>query len=1064
MSGSYLNSLRQVRPTMNLRCSYTVVCLTLVMSSALPAEVRDRAVVSLNFDGDNPSADSAKSGKVPDAVTLTNGLATIASAFVPGSAGRSAMAEPSAKQQIVIAHSEDLNRPEAVTVSGFFASLHPLNDATFHGLFAKRKLGSGTNGDITNYGINYQPSSDTLQLYVNDGTTGYKVVIFSLQSALGYRRRVHLSAIWTTGDAPGADADTDADDVRMRLYVNGQPLTPKAGNGGIIDGTSGWAVDTGLGKCVNDTPVTIGSSFTDGELTRLICDDIHIFAEALSDEDAKSLFAEVAGAAAAEISAEKSGGTDATPAGPNIVRLSPHAAEIGKTTRITVTGERLAGARLKPEIAGVTAVPVEGGNEQNALFDVAVDATVVPGRYLARCVTRTGVSSALIMTVDRVPVAAETAFSETTPATAFPVSISGLISGTEQKRLWFQGKAGQKIVAEVEARRIGSKLDPVVEIRSQAGAPLAIQWQQSELSGDARTAVVLPTDGIYYAEVHDLQFQAPGGSPWRLLVGDLPPSAISYPNSLSTGDSGIRVATKDGISEPVTVRKVNGRLTVAAGTPVLPLPRLEAVAGAVVTEPVDGAFAADPLDATFATAPFPALTLNGRIVAAKEVDAINLKVTAGQTLHFSLAARQVGSPLRAQLSLWNGDAAVAQNDGESGATDPAFSYTVPEKVAQLQLRVRDLNGKGAADGVYRVQVSRTDRQAFILTTKDAGVRLPANGSVPIRLNVIRQSPSFRYTGPIHLTATGAKGITVVPEVIPASEQNQQVLLMMTRTSQSDAETMASGQSIVLEGRAEGAEPAFASNVRVELDGTPQSGLTTPGEMITAGAADSVPATLVLETAPPILFRGLPATLAMRVIPVSPVIPPLVRFEMITTEAQRREDPNKPDSPLKPMVSLDAFQFGRVSQGQFPLTVRVPLDTPSNAIDAVVAAEFVNQPLAASSGANAWSAPIAFFVENAVSVVRPADPVSTPKNAKVAISGSIQRHPLYRSAVSVSLEGLPAGFQAATVQVPADQTAFTVEVMVPEAAAAGEVANVSLKIDDGTGNRLLPPQPVRIVVQ
>ncbi|MBL8809380.1 MAG: hypothetical protein JNM43_04305 [Planctomycetaceae bacterium] len=1049
---------------MNLRCLSVAFLAAFFLSSGLHAEVRDRAVVSLTFDGENPAADSAKTGKVPDAVTLTNGLSRIASAFVPGSAGNSVIADPAAKQQIVVAHSEDLNRPEAVTVSGFFASLHPLNDPTFHGLFAKRKPASGTNGDVTNYGINYQPSSDTLQLYVNDGATGYKVAVFSLQSALGYRRRVHLTATWAAGDAPGSDADADADDVRMRLFVNGVALTPKSVSAGVVDGTAGWAVDASLAKCVNDTPVTIASSFADGELTRLICDDIHIFAEALSDEDAKALFAEVAGASAAEISAEQSGGTDATPAAPNIVRLSPHAAEIGKTSRIAVAGERLAGARLKTEVAGVTAVPVEGGNDQTALFDVTVDASVVPGRYLARCVTPAGVSNALILTVDRVPVAAEGAYPETAPAATFPVSISGVISGTEQKRLWFQGKAGQKVVAEVEARRIGSKLDPVVEIRSQAGAPLAIQWQQSELSGDARTAVVLPADGIYYAEVHDLQFQSPGGSPWRLLVGDLPPSAISFPNSLSTGDSGIRVATKDGISEPVTVRRMNGRLTVAAGNAVLPLPRLEPVAGVVVTEPVDATFAADPLDATFATAPFPALTLNGRIVAAKEVDAINLKVTAGQTLYVSLAARQLGSPLRAHLSLWNGDALVAQNDGESGANDPAFSYAVPEKVAQLQLRVRDLNGKGAADAVYRLQVSRTDRQAFVLTTKDAGVRLPANGSVPIRLNVVRQSPSFRYTGPIHLTATGAKGITIVPDVIPASEQNQQVLLMMTRTSQSDAETMAAGQSIVLEGRAEGAEPAFTTNVRVEVDGTSQASLTSPGEMITAGAADSVPATLVLDAVPPILFRGTTATLPMRVIPVSPVIPPLVRFEMITTEAARREDPNKPDSPLKPMVSLDAFQFGRVSQGQFSLTVRVPLDTPTNFIDAVIAGEFVNQPLAASSGTKAWSAPIAFSVDNAVNVVRSADPITTPKNTKVAIAGSIQRHPLYRGPVTVSVEGLPAGYQATVAQVPADQTAFSIELTVPEAAAAGEVPNVSLKVDDGAGSRLLPPQPVRIVVQ
>ncbi len=1048
---------------MNLRCSiFLALALSSTCEQAL-ADIRDRAVLSLNFDSDQGAADSAKAGKVPDAVTLMNAPSRTASAFVPGSAGHSLLLDLGAKQQIVIAHSEDMNRPDAVTVSGFFASLHPLNDATFHGLFAKRKPASGSNGDITNYGINYQPSSDTLQLYVNDGTAGYRVAIFSLQSALGYRRRVHIAATWAAGDAPGNDADTDADDVRMRLFVNGVPQTPKSVGSGFVDGTAAWTTDVSLTKCVNDTPVTIGSSFADGELTRLICDEIHVFGEALSDEDARSLFAEVAGPAAAEITAEQSGGTDATPVGPALARLSPHAAEIGRTTRIAVAGERLSGARLKPEIAGVTAVPVDGGNDQMALFDVTVDASVVPGRYLARCVTRAGVSNSLIMTIDRVPNAAESVFTEAAPATALPVSVSGVISGTEQKRLWFQGKAGQKIVAEVEARRIGSKLDPVVEIRTQAGAPLAIQWQQSELSGDARTAVVLPADGLYYAEVHDLQFQAAGGSPWRLLVGDLPPSSISFPNSLTAAESGLRVAARDAISEPVTLKKVNGRLTVTAGTPVLALPRLEPVVGVVVTEPVDAAFPAEPVDASFVTAPFPALILNGRIAASKEVDAINLKVTAGQTLYFSLSARQLGSPLRAHLSLWNGDALVAQNDGESGATDPVFSYTIPENVAQLQVRVRDLNGKGAADGVYRLQVSRTDRQAFIMTTKDAGVRLPANGSVPIRLNVVRQSPTFRYTGPIHLSASGARGITIVPDVIPASEQNQQVILMMTRTSVGDSESMAAGQGIVLEGRAEGAEPAFATNVRVELEGTASLSLTTPGEMIIAGAADSVPATVVLESAPPILFRGIPATLPVRVIPVAPTIPPIVRFEMITTEAQRREDPNKPDSPLKPLVGLDAFQFGRIAEGLFPLTVRVPMDTPATVIDAVVSAEFVSQPLAASSGSKAWSAPVVFSVENAVAVVRSADPVATPKNARVSITGTLQRHPLYRDGFTVSLEGLPAGFQAAPTAVPADQSAFSIEVTVPEA-AAGEVPNVSLKIDDLKGNRLLPPQPVRIVVQ
>jgi len=49
-------------------------------------------------------------------------------------------------------------------------------------------------------------------------------------------------------------------------------------------------------------------------------------------------------------------------------------------------------------------------------------------------------------------------------------------------------------------------------------------------------------------------------------------------------------------------------------------------------------------------------------------------------------------------------------------------------------------------------------------------------------------------------------------------------------------------------------------------------------------------------------------------------------------------------------------------------------------------------------------------------------------------------------------------------VHSDQSAFSIELTVPETAAAGEVPNVSLKVDDVSGSRLLPPQPVRIVVQ
>lgn len=1028
------------------------------------AQVRDRAVVSLNFD-DAPAvvttaADSGKAGKVADAVSFATSPTRISSAFVTGSAGYSLFIDGTKQQVLSIANSEDISQPNAVTVSGLFASLHALNDGGTFGLFAKRKVGAG---DPTNYGINFQPAADNFQVYLNDAT-GYKVVNFSVKGAIGYRRRVHLTVSLDQGDAPGADADADADDVRIRLFINGVPLAPARASGGFVEGNVGWLQDVMLAKCVSDTPLLIGSSFANGEMMKLICDEVHVFAEALTDEDAKSLFAEVAGAAAAEIAADQGSAGDGAKPLPQIAGVAPHSAEIGKTTRMVLAGQNLENAKLHTDIKGLTVAVAEGGNAGQAVIDVTADATVVPGRYLVRCVTPAGVSNPVIITLDRITTQPEGTFTEANPAATFPIASSGLISGAEQKRVWFRGTANQKIIAEVESRRVGSMLDPVIEIRSQAGTPLAIQWQQSDLRGDARAAVVLPADGLYFAEVHDLQFRAPGGSPWRLLLGDLPPSSLAFPATVAAAATSLRTVGSDAVSEAVSVKTAAGQVAVDAGSPILALPPLKTEAGTLILEPVDGTYAATAIDTTFIVAPFPALLVSGRITAAKEVDTLLLTVTPGQTLHFAVAARELASPLRPYLAVLNGDAIVAQNDGETGAADPALDFKVPDAVTQLKVQIKDVNGKGSPNSTYRLLVSRTDRQAFQISTRDGALRLPLNGSVPLRLSVVRQSRSFRYTGPIRLAIKGIVGASIVPESIAASEQNQQVLVMVTRSTSGDANALAAGQSILVEARAEGAEPVFTTAATVEVDNLQTESLTLPETSLVAGPADSVPATMLLDQVPPVLFRGIPATISVRVIPLTEQVPAYARFEMTTTEVARREDPNNPTSPLKPQVSLDDFQFGPTSQGVFPLTVRVPADTPSSTIDTVISADFVPQPLAAASGSRSWTAPLVLAVDDAVLVNAPAEPAKGTKATTVNITGTIRRHPFFNEAVTVVLDGLPQGYTAAPVAVAADQAAFALAITVPESAAPGEVPNLSVRVQHANGATISKPVAVKLIVE
>lgn len=1026
------------------------------------ADVRDKAVVSVTFD-DLPdtaaatTADSAKTGKVADVVSLTQAPSRIPSAFVAASTGASLLLNPALKQQIVIANSEDVSRPDAVTVSGFFANLEPGNSAAFHGLFAKRHPTANT----TNYGINFNSASDVFQVYVNDGTA-YKVVNYSVKKTLGDRRRVHLTICLNNADAPGADADADVDDVRLRVFVNGQAATPTSTAAGFIEGNVGWLQDVSLARCVSDTPVTIGSSFTDGEMLRLVCDEFHLFAEALTDEEAAALFNEVAGASAAEISNEQSAGADHSHVQPVIGRVIPHAIEINKMTRVQLAGNNLEGAHLHTDVPGISSAVVEGGNANSGIFDVTVADTVLPGRYMVRGVTAGGVSKPAVIVVDRIATVADGTYTKEKPGTTLPAAVAGVIAGTEQKQLWFQGTANQKIIAEVEAKRVGSKLDPVVEIRSAAGTPLALQWQQSELQGDARATVTLPSDGLYVAEVHDLQFRAPGGSIWRLIVGDLPPSSIAFPATLTSAETSVRTLNKDSVSEAVSIRESEGSISIQSGTAILPLPALRTLHGVQVTEPLEGTFPEAAVDAAFTASPFQPLFINGRITAKSEVDTILLTVTPKQTLNFQLEARAISSPLRGHLALFNGDALVAQSDGNSGADDPTFNFAVPDGVTQLKVRVRDINEKGSQSSSYRLQVARTDRPAFSMSTREESIRLPQNGSVPVRLSIVRTGPSFRYTGPIHLATSGMSAVTIVPATIPASEQNQDVLIMLTRNAAANPSVAVNGQSLTISGSADGPAPVFSTMVAVAVDSIPMNSLTLNDDALVTGPAEPAPGTILLDAAPPILLRGLPAVIPVRVLALTEQSPPFVRFEMLTTEAIRREDPNKPDSPIKPNVALNEFQFGPVSQGVLALTVRVPTDTPGSIIDAVISADFVSQPLASGTGSNAWTAPIAFFVDDAVTVAPPADARGT-KSSTATITGTLQRHPSYDGEFTVILDGLPKDYTAAPVTVAAGQSAFTLMVTIPESATPGEVPSLTVRAQAGSST-ISKPVAAKLVIE
>jgi hypothetical protein len=140
------------------------------------------------------------------------------------------------------------------------------------------------------------------------------------------------------------------------------------------------------------------------------------------------------------------------------------------------------------------------------------------------------------------------------PMLTLPVMINGCVRHPgEQKFFQFAGQAGQKIVAEVFARRLGSPLDANLRLTDASGKPIAFNddWDDPACGlethhADSYFAVTLPASGTYCLALADTQGHGGPEFAYRLRVsGPEPDFALRVvPSSLSL---------RAGMSAPVTV-------------------------------------------------------------------------------------------------------------------------------------------------------------------------------------------------------------------------------------------------------------------------------------------------------------------------------------------------------------------------------------------------------------------------------------------------------------------------------------------------------------------------------
>jgi hypothetical protein len=143
---------------------------------------------------------------------------------------------------------------------------------------------------------------------------------------------------------------------------------------------------------------------------------------------------------------------------------------------------------------------------------------------------------------------------ETAQPLKLPVIVNGRIDRPGDEDVFrIEGKAGDEIVAEVFARRLGSPLDSTLKLTDASGKQLAFNDDFDDKAAsllthqaDSRISAKLPADGAYFVHLADAQHQGGPEFSYRLHVG---PPRPDFELRVTPASINVRAGT----SVPITV-------------------------------------------------------------------------------------------------------------------------------------------------------------------------------------------------------------------------------------------------------------------------------------------------------------------------------------------------------------------------------------------------------------------------------------------------------------------------------------------------------------------------------
>jgi hypothetical protein len=732
----------------------------------------------------------------------------------------------------------------------------------------------------------------------------------------------------------------------------------------------------------------------------------------------------------------------------------------GESAEVTFTGDNLgANPRLIAPFGFRPGEPeAKGSDAKNWKTHVVVDPGTPVGVYPVRVVTDDGLSNPFLLAVGQFAQVAEKEENNTFESAqelTTPVVVEGQAGGNDVDFFRFAGKKGQRIVIDAQCARIGSGVDPTIRLTTASRRFVASADDSPGLMTDARLVVALPEDGDYVLEISDSGYKGGARPVYRLLVGEVPIADEVYP-----------LGGRAGETVGIELRGGTFNAEGAAALRIVPVPETglawPRVAGAVVglggpqagmdIESLGALVVGDLPEVREPSSPnappiraAAPVVLNGRIDPAGDEDRFVLAVTPGQKISIEVEAYSAGSALDGVLQVLDPKGAVlATADDTPGPRNPKMpqqqpttqspdpslpSYTVPNGVSELTLALKDLQGRGGTGYPYRIKVLPSP-PGFAVALNDSQINVPRGGTATVGATVERKG----YTGKIQIKVVDLPaGLTLRGGAVADAQTAGSFTLSADESAKPGPVTL----NIVAEaqvGETTVTVPASKVVVFAQQGAVPTNSVTFQG--LATGLAPAQPVKLEAPAEPIVVAHGFGAPVAIKAVrganaegklAITAVTPPAG-----TTAA--------------------AASLGEKDE-QVTVTLNTTLDTPVG---------LSTVALQAKGKVGGTDLTLAVPAVN-IDVVRPAAVEVAQANLEiqagkeVELKGKVTRKGAFNEAVTVKLNGLPAGLKAEPVTVAADASEFTVKITADEkAAAASSSASVALAFQVNQKDYPAPP--------